>query len=80
MPCLANGPARASPSVTHLKSNAVFEVLANRSEPKARNVLADQTILFIGSPTDYPYLLRRLMATVQPGCHATPKSFKFIDN
>ncbi|CAO0823022.1 hypothetical protein DFAR_3440009 [Desulfarculales bacterium] len=47
--------------VTRLKSNAVFEVLTNRQGPKARNVLADQTILLIGSLTDYPYPLRCLV-------------------
>ncbi|CAO0824225.1 hypothetical protein DFAR_520002 [Desulfarculales bacterium] len=29
--------------VTRLKSNAAFEMTANRSGPKAQNVLADQT-------------------------------------
>ncbi|CAO0822912.1 transposase [Desulfarculales bacterium] len=47
--------------VTRLKSNAVLEVMANRSEPKAQNVLADQTILLTGSLTDYLYPLRRLV-------------------
>ncbi|CAO0819980.1 transposase [Desulfarculales bacterium] len=47
--------------VTRLKSNAVFEVLANRPRPKAQNVLADQTILFTISLTDCSYPLRRLV-------------------
>ncbi|CAO0822224.1 hypothetical protein DFAR_2900001 [Desulfarculales bacterium] len=45
MPCFAREPAR---------SNAVFEVLANRPGPKAQNVLADQTMLLTGSLTDCP--------------------------
>ncbi|CAO0824463.1 hypothetical protein DFAR_650011 [Desulfarculales bacterium] len=36
-------------------------MMANRPGPKAQNVLADQTILLIGSLTDYPYPLRRLV-------------------
>ncbi|CAO0824049.1 hypothetical protein DFAR_4040008 [Desulfarculales bacterium] len=47
--------------VTHLKSNAVFEMMANQPGPKAQNVLADQTILLTGSLTDCPYPLRRLV-------------------
>lgn len=47
--------------VTRLKSNAVFEVMANRPGPKAQNILADQTILLTGSLTDCPYPLRRLV-------------------
>ncbi|CAO0824355.1 hypothetical protein DFAR_620015 [Desulfarculales bacterium] len=47
--------------VTRLKSNAVFEVMANRPGLKAQNVLADQTILLTGSLTDCPYPLRRLV-------------------
>ncbi|CAO0819865.1 hypothetical protein DFAR_1150023 [Desulfarculales bacterium] len=47
--------------VTHLKSNAVFEVLANRPGPKAQNVLAGQTILLTGSLTDCLCPLRRLV-------------------
>ncbi|CAO0824566.1 transposase [Desulfarculales bacterium] len=47
--------------VTRLKSNAVFEVMANRPGPKAQNVLADQTILLTGSLIDCPYPLRRLV-------------------
>ncbi|CAO0821997.1 hypothetical protein DFAR_2770018 [Desulfarculales bacterium] len=35
--------------------------MANRSGPKAQNVLADQTILLTGSLTDCPYPLRRLI-------------------
>ncbi|CAO0821082.1 transposase [Desulfarculales bacterium] len=46
---------------TRLKSNAVFEVMANRPRPRAQNVLADQTILLTGSLTDDPYPLRRLV-------------------
>ncbi|CAO0824239.1 transposase [Desulfarculales bacterium] len=34
--------------------------MANRPGPKGQNVLADQTILLIGSLTDCPYPLRRL--------------------
>ncbi|CAO0822048.1 hypothetical protein DFAR_2800009 [Desulfarculales bacterium] len=45
MPCLASGPARASPSSTRLKVNAVLEMMASRLGPKAQNVLANQTIL-----------------------------------
>ncbi|CAO0823225.1 hypothetical protein DFAR_3560002 [Desulfarculales bacterium] len=47
--------------VTCLKSNAVFEVMANRPGPKAQNVLADQTIFPTGSLIDCPYPLRRLV-------------------
>ncbi|CAO0821268.1 hypothetical protein DFAR_2210076 [Desulfarculales bacterium] len=47
--------------VTCLKSNAVFEVMANRSGPKTQNVLAEPTILLTGSLTDCPYPLRRLV-------------------
>ncbi|CAO0822799.1 hypothetical protein DFAR_320001 [Desulfarculales bacterium] len=47
--------------VTRLKSNAVFEVLANRPGPKPQSILADQTILFTSSLTDCPYPLRRLV-------------------
>ncbi|CAO0821342.1 hypothetical protein DFAR_2280016 [Desulfarculales bacterium] len=36
-------------------------MLANRPGLKAQNVLANQTILFTGSLTDYPYRLRRLV-------------------
>ncbi|CAO0821251.1 hypothetical protein DFAR_2210059 [Desulfarculales bacterium] len=61
MPCLVSGPARASPYVIRLKSNAVFEVMANQPGPKAQNVLADQTIFLTGSLTDCPYPLRRLV-------------------
>ncbi|CAO0823461.1 transposase [Desulfarculales bacterium] len=61
MPCLAREPAGASPSSPASKSNAVFEVMANRPGPKAQNVLADQTILLTGSLTDCPYPLRRLV-------------------
>ncbi|CAO0822328.1 hypothetical protein DFAR_2950014 [Desulfarculales bacterium] len=35
--------------------------MAIRPGPKAQNVLADQIILFIGSLTDCPYRLRRLV-------------------
>ncbi|CAO0822791.1 transposase [Desulfarculales bacterium] len=47
--------------VTRLKSNAVFKVMTNRQGPKAKNALADQTILLTGSLTDCPYPLRRLV-------------------
>ena len=47
--------------VTRLKSNAVFQVMANRPGPKAQNVLADQTILLTGSLANCPYHLRRLV-------------------
>ncbi|CAO0824150.1 hypothetical protein DFAR_440002 [Desulfarculales bacterium] len=36
-------------------------MLANRPGPKTQNALADQTILLIGSLTDCPYPLRRLV-------------------
>ncbi|CAO0821168.1 hypothetical protein DFAR_2180017 [Desulfarculales bacterium] len=48
--------------VTRLKSNAVFEVMANRPGLKAHNVLADQTILLTGSLTVCPHPLRCLLA------------------
>jgi hypothetical protein len=46
--------------VTRLKSNAVYEVVHNRSLPQHRNVLADQLIRFTGPVTrqKYPELLR----------------------
>ncbi|CAO0820923.1 hypothetical protein DFAR_2000018 [Desulfarculales bacterium] len=47
--------------VTRLESNAVLEVMANRSGPKAQNVLTDQAILLTGSLTDCPYPLLRLV-------------------
>ncbi|CAO0822640.1 transposase [Desulfarculales bacterium] len=47
--------------ITSLKSNAAFEIMANRPGPKAQNVLADQTIFLTGSLIDCPYPLRRLV-------------------
>ncbi|CAO0822246.1 hypothetical protein DFAR_2910020 [Desulfarculales bacterium] len=55
------GTGRGVFFVTLLKSNGVFEVMANRPELKGQNVLADQTILLTGSLTDCPYPLRRLV-------------------
>ncbi|CAO0823321.1 transposase [Desulfarculales bacterium] len=41
--------------------NAVLEVMANRSGPKAQDVLAGQAIFLTSSLTDCPYSLRRLV-------------------
>jgi hypothetical protein len=54
--------------VTRQKENALYEVVENNPEPKDRNILSDQLILFTGfyALKDCPHILRRIIVWKKP--------------